>query len=51
MQHKYYKHGCLLFKEVGGEDGISFPFVYFFCFDNRGCPNQFTSISINLPRP
>jgi len=30
MQHKCYKHGCLLFKEVGGEDGISFPFVYYF---------------------
>jgi hypothetical protein len=30
MQHKYYKHGCLLFKEVGGEDGISFPFFFFF---------------------
>lgn len=30
MQHKCYKHGCLLSKEVGGEDGISFSFVYYF---------------------
>lgn len=47
MQHKYYKHGCLLFKEVGGEDGISFPLFFFY---NRGCPNQLTPISINSPR-
>lgn len=50
MQHKYYKHGCLLFKKVGGEDGISFPFVYFFCFGNCECPNQLTFISTNPSR-